>query len=120
MNALPPDAFARLEELGDALRSRLSQIAQSRQAPYSITGAASLFRIHSKREAPTDYRASIMSPDQNLRMRELTRYFARNGVLLPFGAAASLSTPMGEKEIDLIAALFDDFLAQNPVREDHP
>jgi len=27
---------------------------------------------------------------------------------------------MGEKEIDLIAALFDDFLAQNPVREDHP
>ncbi|WP_439710823.1 aspartate aminotransferase family protein [Brucella anthropi] len=120
MNALPPDAFARLEELGDALRSRLSQIAQSRQAPYSITGAASLFRIHSKREAPTDYRASIMSPDQTMCMRELTRYFARNGVLLPFGAAASLSTPMGENEIDLIASLFDDFLAQNPVREDHP
>ena len=61
-----------------------------------------------------------MTSDQALRMRELTRYFARNGVLLPFGAAASLSTPMGETEVDLIASLFDDFLAQNPVREDHP
>lgn len=120
MNALTPDAFVRLEELGDALRSRLSQIAQSRQAPFSITGAASLFRIHPKREAPTDYRASIMSADQALRMRELTRYFARNGVLLPFGAAASLSTPMGNTEVELIASLFDNFLVQKPVREDHP
>ncbi|ASV84568.1 aminotransferase class-III family protein [Ochrobactrum quorumnocens] len=120
MGALTPSIFAHLENLGSSLRARLSLIAQSREAPYSVTGAASLFRIHPKRVTPTTYRDAIVSKDEALRMRELTRHFERNGVLLPFGAAASLSTPMTEKEVDLIASLFDDFLINNPVREDLP
>lgn len=114
MEALTPDVFERLEGLGQSLVSRLSSIAKEREAPFSVTGSASLFRIHPKPQAPTTYRDALLSKEETLCMRNLTRHFVNNGVLLPFGAAASLSTPMTEKEIDLIAFLFDDFLSTNP------
>src|SRR3981081_4212767 len=35
-------------------------------------------------------------------MKELTRYFAARGIILPDGAVACFSTPIGDAEIDLI------------------
>jgi glutamate-1-semialdehyde 2,1-aminomutase len=44
-------------------------------------------------------------------MKELTRFFAAEGIILPSGASACLSTPMGEAEIDLIGQVFERFLS---------
>ena len=43
-------------------------------------------------------------------MKELTRFFSENGIILPNGAAASLSTPMGAADAELIVDVFDGFL----------
>jgi len=110
MQALDPAAFARLEELGSALRIRLAQASMTRQAPFSITGAASLFRIHPKRRAPREHRDTYCSPKEMDVVTELSRHFARAGIMLPKGTTACLSTPMGMGEVDLIVQVFERFL----------
>jgi glutamate-1-semialdehyde 2,1-aminomutase len=111
MEATTMAALGRLEELGEALREQLSDIALRYAAPYSVTGAASLFRIHPKRPLPDTYRATIMSQEQTERMRNLSRFFRQHGILLPLGAAASLSTPMTTQDADRVCATFERFLA---------
>jgi glutamate-1-semialdehyde 2,1-aminomutase len=110
MQALDQAAFDRLARLGDELRARLSTAIRDRQAPFCVVGAASLFRIHPKRRAPRDYRESHQSVAEAAVMRALWRFFQEAGVNLPSGAAACLSTPMGDTEIDLIGATFERFL----------
>ncbi|KQY18565.1 aspartate aminotransferase family protein [Rhizobium sp. Root482] len=110
MEAMTPDEFARLERLGDRLRAQLTATAAKHAAPFSIAGAASLFRIHAKRSVPGTYANAIMTTEEATRMRSLSRYFRDEGVLLPCGAAACLSTPMTEMDTDKVSAAFDRFL----------
>lgn len=110
MRALDPAAFERLEQLGDRLRERIQAHIANTGAPFVVTGAASLFRIHPKRIAPREFRDVITSSAEAAVTREMTRFFADNGVLLPFEAAASLSTPMTNADIDLVADIFGDFI----------
>lgn len=44
-------------------------------------------------------------------MRLLGRHFKKYGIILPFAAAASLSTAMGDTEIELIIQTFEHALA---------
>ncbi len=120
MQEMTKEAFTKLEALGDRVRTGLTEISERHDAAYTVTGAASLFRIHPKRVRPTDYRSSIMSSEEATCARNMTRYFHHNGVLLPFGAAASLSTPMMETDIDRIISIFDDFLHTAESRKDRP
>lgn len=110
MEAMTKESFDRLEALGERVRTGLKDSICRTDAPFSVTGAASLFRIHPKRLAPTEYREAVLSDTQDLVMKELARHFLQSGILLPHGAAASLSTPMTYSDIDLIVAAFDDFL----------
>jgi glutamate-1-semialdehyde 2,1-aminomutase len=49
-------------------------------------------------------------------MKELTRFFAAEGIILPDAATACLSTPMGETEIDFIGEVFEQFLSSRAQR----
>jgi len=113
MEALTPEAFDHLERLGDRVRQGLAQVISKRGARFSVCGNASLFRIHPKKEAPATYRTALMTPQETATMRALSRYFLDRGILLPFGAAACLSTPMTAADIDQVVAVFDDFLIQS-------
>jgi glutamate-1-semialdehyde 2,1-aminomutase len=75
-----------------------------------VTGAASLFRIHPTARVPRDYRDTIASSAGANTMKELTRFFAENGIILPHGAAASLSTPMTDADAELVVDVFSGFL----------
>lgn len=83
MQALDQSAFAHLEARGDALRARLTNSIEGRQAPFCVAGAASLFRIHTKRRKPTDFREAFASPAEAGVMRELSRFFAGQGIIIP-------------------------------------
>jgi glutamate-1-semialdehyde 2,1-aminomutase len=111
MQCLDQAAFAHLERLGDKLRARLVHAIERRQIAFSVSGAASLFRIHPKHRAPRDFREAFWSASETVVMKELTRFFAAEGIILPSGASACLSTPMGEAEIDLIGQVFERFLS---------
>ena len=43
-------------------------------------------------------------------MKAMTRFFADNGIILPLGAAASLSTPMIHADAELIVDVFAGFI----------
>jgi len=111
MQCLDHAAFAHLERLGDKLRARLAHAIERWQGPFSVTGAASLFRIHPERRPPRDFREAFWSPSKTAVMKELTRFFAAEGIILPNAATACLSTPMGEAEIDFIGEVFEQFLS---------
>ena len=121
MVVVEPGTFFRveqadLERLGDKLRARLVHAIERGQFAFSVTGAASLFRIHPKRRPPRDFREAFWSPSEAAVMKELTRFFAVEGIILPNAATACLSTPMGEGEIELIGQVFERFLSSRAQR----
>lgn len=116
MRHLDHAAFAHLEHLGDKLRAQLGQMIERRQVAFSVTGAASLFRIHPKRRTPRDFREAFWSPREAAIMKELTRFFSAEGIILPTAATACLSTPMGDTEIDFITEVFEQFLSSRAQR----
>jgi len=116
MQCLDQAAFAHLEHLGDKLRARLVQATERWQLAFSVTGAASLFRIHPKRRAPSDFREAFWSSSEADVMKELTRFFAAEGIILPSAATACLSMPTGEAEIDFIVQVFEQFLSSRAQR----
>ncbi|MEQ9245269.1 MAG: aspartate aminotransferase family protein, partial [Nitratireductor sp.] len=59
-----------------------------------------------------EFRDTFEAPRQKAVMKSLTRFFASNGVILPNAAAGCLSTPMTEKEIDLVIDIFDEFVRE--------
>ncbi|BCH12349.1 aspartate aminotransferase family protein (plasmid) [Mesorhizobium sp. 131-3-5] len=110
MSALDHAAFEHLERLGDRLRDRLSDEIAKKGAPFTVTGVASLFRIHAKRKAPRDFREALPSPAEAVIGEALTRAYAAAGVVFPNGAAACLSTPMTNADVDLVVDVFSEFL----------
>jgi len=110
MTALDHAAFAHLEQLGYAVRDGLEQSIAKRSAPMSVSGAASLFRIHPTRRVPNDYREAYPSPQGATLMRALTGFFSKNDVILPNGASACLSMPMGRSDAEFIVDVFGGFL----------
>jgi glutamate-1-semialdehyde 2,1-aminomutase len=110
MTALEQPAFDHLETLGDRLRTQLGSAIARHRAPFSVSGVASLFRIHPKATLPRDFREATPSAAEAYVMKELTRSFAEAGIILPFGAAACLSTPMTTGDVDHVASVFDHFL----------
>ena len=112
MEAATPAVFDRLEQQGDRLRAQLTAIANKHNAPFSVTGAASLLRLHPKSEPPRSFAAAVQAPDELARMRSLCRFLRQEGVLLPHDAAACLSTPMTDTDLGQVADGFDKFLTQ--------
>jgi glutamate-1-semialdehyde 2,1-aminomutase len=112
MKAMTIEQFDRLERLGDHLRAGLRQVIAKYEAPFSVTGSASLFRLHPKPDAPREYRDAYLAKSEGETMRRLGRQFKQHGIILPFAAAASLSTAMGDTEIELIINTFEHALAR--------
>jgi glutamate-1-semialdehyde 2,1-aminomutase len=110
MQHLDHAAFTHLEALGNLVRDGIANAIASRDAPLCVTGAASLFRIHPMVRRPNDYRDTQTSPLGTALMKEMTRFFTDNGIILPLGAAASLSTPMTRADAEFIVDVFAGFV----------
>lgn len=110
MRHLDHAAFEYLEILGNIVRDGIDRAISDRGAPLCITGAASLFRIHPMAQIPNDYRGAYPAPAGATLMKQLTRFFAKNGIILPHGAAASISTPMTRADAEFIVSVFVGFL----------
>ncbi len=72
----------------------------------SITGAGSMFRVHVKPTAPTNYREAYLSPEENGQLKLLLEHMFSEGFLLVSTGSSALSTPMTETEIDALIAAF--------------
>ncbi|WP_276575475.1 aspartate aminotransferase family protein [Bradyrhizobium monzae] len=110
MRHLDHAAFEYLELLGNIVRDGIGRAISNRCAPLCVTGAASLFRIHPMAQIPNDYREAHPVLAGATLMRQLTRFFAENGIILPYGAAASISTSMTRTEAEFVVDVFAGFL----------
>jgi glutamate-1-semialdehyde 2,1-aminomutase len=93
-------AVARLNDLGKMARTRIREAIRSADAPASVTGAGSLFRIHMRSTAPKDYRTSFPTAEEKAALKEFITALYDHGIIPIHTAAGTLSTPMGAAEID--------------------
>ncbi|WP_143035727.1 hypothetical protein [Bradyrhizobium sp. Rc2d] len=101
MRHLDHAALADLETLGNLARGGIS-----RAIPLRVTGAASLLLIHPIAQIQKTYPA----PAAAILMMQLTPFFAVNGIILPHGAAASISVSMTHADAEFIADVFASFI----------
>jgi glutamate-1-semialdehyde 2,1-aminomutase len=98
-------AVQRLNRLGDLARSRITEAIAVAGIPACVAGAGSLFRIHMKPEAPRDYRDVYPTQVQANSLKVLLDHAAANGILLIETGSGALSTPMTERQIDLLGQI---------------
>ena len=103
MTLFDTEAVARLNSLGELARSRLEEAISIADAPASVSGAGSMFRVHMKPEVPRDYRTLFPTPEEKRALTTFVDHLGDAGFLLIYSGAGTLSTPMGEAEIDGLA-----------------
>lgn len=97
-------AVARLNALADRARVGIEQAIRDTGIAACVTGAGSMFRVHLKAAAPTNYREAHNSPDEARRLKMFLGHVFDQGCVLINSGSACLSTPMTEVEIDALVA----------------
>ncbi|MER9132148.1 aminotransferase class III-fold pyridoxal phosphate-dependent enzyme [Mesorhizobium sp. M0768] len=102
------DAVARLNRMGDMLRSEITEQLRRRELPAQVTGMSSLFRLHLKTEVIRNYRTSFPSPVQKTALAKVHLAMLERGFLMTPNCSGALSTPMSKTDVqDLASALVD-------------
>ena len=69
-----------------------------------VTGGGSMFRVHMKATAPRNYREAYMTPEENAQLKILLDHLFDDGFMMINTCTATLSTAMGEAEIDALVS----------------
>ncbi len=100
MRLLTQDEIDRLGALGDRARAGIADAMRETGMPGQITGFGSLFRIHVHNRPLSDYRSMLMTQAEKDLLAAIVGYMRDNGLFVNERGVCSLSTPMGEAEID--------------------
>jgi glutamate-1-semialdehyde 2,1-aminomutase len=104
-------AVDRLNQLGDRARREIAQAIADTGIEACVTGGGSLFRVHLKPEAPSEYRSAYMDAAETAQIAWLVDFLLERGFLLINTCTGALSTAMTQREIDLLVdALRDGFV----------
>jgi len=114
MQALTVDAFEKLEAHGDTLRTRFESGVAQHKLPLSITGSASLLRVHGRAKPPRDYRDTVAG-DRSIVAR-MVEHFSREGLLVPSSGMICLSTALSATDIERVATVFEAFASAEALR----
>jgi len=98
LNALTPEAYVRLDALGDRLRGGVTRLLQGTRRRGQVTGMGSLFTLHWTSEALTDYRSSRpKDPETSLRV---FMGLLNEGILLTQRGMGACSLAMSDEDVD--------------------
>ena len=112
MELMTPEAYSRLNRMGDHLRERISQLLIQRKIRGRVTGKGSLFWIHPTDKELVDYRSLAVHEMDNPIFDKLAHELLANGILAcAFRSFGCLSTPMGKEELDAYAVAFERSLS---------
>lgn len=104
LEQLGPEVYRRLAELTETLRQDLREVCQSLEVPVQITGLGSLFGIHFTEGPVSNYR-EVADGDSKLR-EQVFLGLMNEGVLTASNLVGSLSTEIGEGEVEAFVAAF--------------
>jgi glutamate-1-semialdehyde 2,1-aminomutase len=106
MGALTREAIERLNALGERMRNGVAEAARRLNAPFSVTGLGSAFKIHPKATPPRHYREAWLDAAETARLNLLWRDLLDSGFLFANHGLGVLSTPMDEEVVDSFVAAF--------------
>jgi len=98
LNALTPEAYARLDALGDRLRGGVTRLLQNTRRRGQVTGVGSLFCLHWTSGPLTDYRSS--RPKDPEAPARVFMGLLNEGILLTQRGLGACSLAMGDEDID--------------------
>ena len=98
LNALTPEAYTRLDVLGDRLRGGVTRLLGNMRRRAQVSGVGSLFWLHWTSETLTDYR-SARAKDTEMPLRVFMGMLNEGILVTPRGLGAC-SLAMGDEEVD--------------------
>ena len=98
LNALTPEAYTRLDVLGDRLRGGVTRLLGNMRRRAQVSGVGSLFWLHWTSETLTDYR-STKAKDVEMPLRVFMGMLNEGILVTPRGLGAC-SLAMGDEEVD--------------------
>ncbi len=102
MQLFDQDAVKRLNRLADRARNGLTEAIKIADIPACVSGSGSMFRVHMKQQAPSNYRDGFATPAENKRLKVLLDHLFDNGIMVIDTCTAMLSTVMNEADIDTL------------------
>lgn len=113
MKQMTPEAYERLNRLGDYIRDRLRRMFRDRGLPAQVCGKGSLFLAHLTAGELIDFRSLRGFSRTNPVYADLCHQMLRRGIIVsPRGVFGCLSTPMREAELDLFVDALNNSLAE--------
>lgn len=100
MNHLTPQAYERMNKLGETLRAKLRAVFDELEIPAQVTGVASLFGIHFTSKDIADYRSTLKG-DSDM-TKALFTGLLNEGILIQTGGAGALNILTTEAEVDAL------------------
>lgn len=98
MEALTPEAYARLDALGDRLRDGVARLMRRLRYPGQVTGLGSLFWIHHTRRRLTDFRSAL--PADPRAPARVFMEMLNEGFLMSQRGLGACSLPMDDADVD--------------------
>ncbi len=99
MNQLDHAAFARLDDMGEAVRSGLRSAFERAGINWQVTGRGSLFKVHPHTRNIRNYRDAHLSSDEAAEVERFEHAIQAGGVYLSGGGFGSLSLAMTDDDI---------------------
>src|ERR1700730_5639636 len=112
MEMLGEAAFARLDAIGEAVRSGIDEAFRRSGVPGGPVGLGSLLKIHFADRPIRDYRSAYMTEQEAQRQAVFNRGLLNRGVLAVGYGLMALSMPMSDADVDAIIAAASDALAE--------
>ena len=100
-------AVARLNELGRRAVAGIEAAIRAVGVTACTTGYGSIFRVHPKPTPPRNYRETYPTPAEEVARKRLVDALYEQGVVVFSPCTVTLSTPMGEAEIDALIDAFE-------------
>ena len=100
MECFGREEVANLNRLGEVARRQIGEAIRRAGLPACVTGSGSIFRIHMKAKPPRNYRESYVTAAESRLVRALLDHALDEGIILINTCSGTLSTPMGQTEID--------------------
>ncbi|HEV8473781.1 MAG TPA: aspartate aminotransferase family protein [Methylomirabilota bacterium] len=98
LNALTPEAYARLDALGERLRGGVSRLFSATRRKGQISGVGSLFWLHWTTEKLTDYRSA--RPKDGEAAERVFLGMINEGILMTQRGLGACSLAMSDEDVD--------------------
>jgi glutamate-1-semialdehyde 2,1-aminomutase len=102
MEMFDDSAVERVNRLAARAIDGIEDAIDDTGVPACVTGGGSMFRVHLKDRPPRNYREAFADADEIERRNGLVDHLLERGFIMINTCSATISTPMGEDEVDAL------------------